>query len=74
MFAPIAGVPHGAAVCRTASPIGRPAGVVDDVRPGALVARRVRFDHIPVEQREDFVKAGVTVQSVLLKMEKLPSR
>ena len=42
--------------------VGRTAGVVDHVRAGALVARGVGLDRVPVEQREDLVEARIAVQ------------
>src|SRR5882762_11299144 len=39
--------------CSSASAIGRAAGVVDHVRPRVLETRRIRFNDIPAEQRED---------------------
>ena len=54
--------------------VGGTAGVIDHVHTGGLVAGGIGLDHVPVEQREHFVEAGIAVQSVLLKFEKLPSR
>src|SRR6267142_2819045 len=42
--------------------VNRAARVVDYVRPSVLVAVRIRFHNVPVEDREDLVKAGETLQ------------
>ena len=42
--------------------IGRAACVVNHVRPGVLVAIRVRFHNVPVEDREDLVEACKTLE------------
>ena len=47
---------------RTRRAVGRTARVVHHVDAGVLVASGIGFDHVPVEQREDLVEAGVAVQ------------
>ena len=42
--------------------IGRPTGVIDDVRPGVLVAIGVRFHNVPVEDGEYLVEACKTLE------------
>ena len=47
------------AISRT---VGGPARVINHVDARALVAGRIGFDHVPAEQREDLVEAGVAAQ------------
>ena len=44
------------------SAVGRTTRVVDHVHSRGLVASGIGLDHVPVEQREDFVEAGIAVQ------------
>ena len=50
------------AVAAHAGSVGGPARVVDHVRSRTLVTRGICFHYVPVEDREDLVKAGESLQ------------